>query len=221
MRKTFVLCVSWKGPIPQTAAVIQALKDRGASTMEFVGITDVSLARCMGLAAALKYCDENPGFDVMLLLDDDVEPTADDAQALVDVCRKRGAPVSGIYGSKMGVVAAMGPRLNMPADRRWLTGLGFFALPVARLRELAERAPKLRHMGQTFPALCRTGLHPDEAVEWTSEDFWLCRDLGGVRLEPLPANHWKIEKHGGEWFQKVITVPQSTLAKIRASNGEP
>jgi len=221
MKRTLVLCVSWKGPTPPTAQALSALKDLGASVIEYVGVTDVSLARSKGLARALQTCDENPSaFDVLLLLDDDVVPTAEHAQALVDACRRFGEPVSGIYGTKDGVVAATF-RAGQPRAHRWLVGLGFFALPPARLRELAATVPHLRHHGETFPAFCRTGLHPHEPLEWTSEDYWLCRELGGgVRLEPIPASHYKPKRIDGKWVPFMITVPGRTLEAVERANQE-
>lgn len=217
MKKTFVLCVSWKGLSEPTSGLVARLEHLGCSKMTYVGVTDVSLARSMGLAAALHACEEKPELETMVLLDDDIVPTLESVQALVDVCRELGGPVSGVYGMASGAVAAT-HRPGFPVSEMWLTGLGFFALPIRRLRELGQQLPHVHSFGKSFPVFCRTGIHPDAPGEWTSEDYWFCRDLGGVRLEPIPANHYKPRKVDGKLVPFMMTVPERTLEQVRRAN---
>jgi len=217
MKKTFVLCVSWKGLSEPTAALVEKLEGLGASKMIYVGVTDVSLARSMGFAAALNACEEKPELETMVLLDDDMAPTPEAVQELVDACRELGGPVSGVYGTNSGVVAAT-HRPGFPVSKMWLVGLGFFAMPIRRLRELAAQVPQVHSFGKSFPVFCCTGIHPKRPGEWTSEDYWLCVELGGVRLEPIPANHYKPRKVNGKLVPFIMTVPERTLDQVRRAN---
>jgi hypothetical protein len=208
VRRTLVLCVSWKGPIQEVSRAIAELEKAGASKLIHTGVTDVALARNLGLRLALdalSWSDQLAQHDTLLLLDDDVEVTPENAQALVDWSRKLAAPVSGAYGTTTGVVAAglIGPDAKPP----WMVGAGFLAVPVAMLRKLAGRLPELSHANKRFKPFCCSGIHPAAPDTWTSEDYWLCRELGGVHLAPVPARHWKT---------LPIDVPGATLAKISA-----
>jgi hypothetical protein len=218
MKKTLVLCVSWKGLSEPTAELIGKLEALGASKLIHVGVTDVSLARSMAFAAVLNVCDETPELDTLLLLDDDMMPTPEAVLTLVGACRSLDGPVSGVYGTKSGVVAAT-HRPGFPVSQMWFVGLGFFALPVRRLRELAAQLPHVRSFGKVFPVFCATGIHPRRPGEWTSEDYWFCLELGGVRLEPIPASHYKPKRDdNGKMVPFVITVPERTLEQVRCAN---
>jgi hypothetical protein len=205
MNRTIVLCVSWKGPIDQTSKLIDQLTNRGAGKLIHTGVTDVSLARNLGFQALLDALPAQAGHDTLLLLDDDIEPTWEDADRLVMLSRRMQAPVSGVYGTAGGVVAAryLGPDASPP----WLVGLGFLALPLVLLRQLAARLPELTHARKKFRPFCSTGIHPAEPSTWTSEDFWFCRELGGVHMAPIPAKHWKT---------LPIVPPESELEKVAA-----
>ncbi len=203
MKRTLVLCTSWQGPIDQTRATIDQLAQAGASKVFHTGVTDVSLARCLALSLAVEVSRRAPELQTLLLLDDDISVTLEDAQALVDACRELRNPVSGVYGTAMGKVAA---QLMGGEGSLWLTGLGFFAMPLALLRAIADQLPELEHCGKRLKPFCGTGLHPKAPPgTWTSEDFWFCRELGGVYLAPIPAVHWK---------RLPIRAPQRTLEEV-------
>ena len=203
MKRTLVLCVSWKGPSEQTRRTIAELERAGASTMFHTGVTDVSLARSIALSEAVQLSDRAPDLWTLLLLDDDISVTVDDAQNLIDASRRLERPVSGCYGTAGGVLAAS--LMHGQAGDFWLTGLGFFAVPFPMMRNLRDRLPVLDHVGKRFEPFCCTGRHPSKPETWTSEDFWLCRELGGVHLAPIPAVHWKV---------LPMNVPARTLEQV-------
>lgn len=188
MNRTAIVCVTWKGPSEPTRAAIAALELRGAESLIYAGVTDVSLARSMALTHVLGLLEGNTRIETLLMLDDDVEPEPDDAQRLVDVSRTWGA-VSGVYGTSERKIAAS---KHPTQEGRYLTGLGFFAVPVKQLRRLQAWKSKMHHAGRDLTPFCCTGRHPDSVPGmWTSEDYWLCLDLGGVVLAPIPAAHHK------------------------------
>ena len=199
MKRTLVLCVSWKGPIEQTAKVLSKLRGAGAAVIIYTGMADVSLARSRGITIALEAIDNmpEPQPDTILMLDDDVEPTVGDAATLIAVSRVLKRPVSGCYGMTNGKLAAGAHPLR---PDRFLTGLGFIAVPVAALEDLSERLPVAKHGEDYFHPFCCTGFHPETLASpaahqlWVSEDYWLCLSLGGVELAPIPANHWKLSR---------------------------
>ncbi|HEY2406349.1 MAG TPA: hypothetical protein VGI10_10110 [Polyangiaceae bacterium] len=180
----------------------------GAKLVQQTGSADVSLARNQALTMALRVLStlnreratalngENPDglnpapfmFDTVLMIDDDIACTLEQAQELVTHARDTGVPASAMYSTINAALA--GTRLFTPPGEpyRWVVGLGLLAIPVAVLRTLAK-------------ASVHFDLHGEEQVEftwsgtirgkWHSEDYTFCRRLGGVHLLPIPVAHMK------------------------------
>lgn len=184
MQKTLILC-SHSRPIQERT--LQSVSDcvaRGAAFLTQAGITDVTLARNLALSGALRASADQ---DVILMVDDDMVFTADDAEQLVTHARETNVAASAMYGTTMGTLAAT--RLKTASGaQRWATGLGLLAIPVALLTELAARSAQFDFEGSKswgFTWSLASG------GNYWSEDFTLCRRLGGVHLLPIAVGHLK------------------------------
>lgn len=159
--------------------------------MQLRDVGDITLARNVGLTRALTAMQEHDR-DVILLVDDDMVFDVPRASALVEQARSLGAPVSAAYILATGVLAAR----RYQGDR-WLTGLGFLAVPRAALERLAETSPRFRHSRgateQTIGFLQSSfdQVEPDGVRLWESEDFCFTRRLGGAVLAPIGVGHIK------------------------------
>jgi hypothetical protein len=186
MTRTLVVLPSYSGrPDPRTTASIRALK--GCHVMQLPGCSDVSLARNRVLSLVLTNLSEFPTVDKLLMVDDDIVFGPDDAEQLLAEAHVLNAPVSAVYTNAQGFVCAR--RMN---NDLYLTGLGFFAMPLELLVELSERLePCEGPEGPIFP-FCTSGPALDRGKRiWESDDFSFCRRLGGVHLMPLAVGHCK------------------------------
>lgn len=181
--RSIVVCTPTRdGLLPETRSAIEELTALGAERLELAGISDIALARNLLLSRVLTHTDK----PTVLLVDDDIVFTAQDVHQLVELATETGDPVSAIYATNAGTVAAT---RKCPGSTRWLTGLGCMALPRAKLVELTEHLPKVKALGRfdIWP-FCTTG---PMGGEWSSEDYTFCRRLGGVRLAPVGVAHHK------------------------------
>lgn len=194
MDRTLIVCASHHGIELQTQACITLLQKHGARLLSATGIADVALARNDVLSRALAH--KGPA-DVFLLVDDDMILTLSAASKLVGLARQTGECWSAAYATKEGALAAT--PLEWDASRTdglRMVGLGCCAIPVAKLEALAERLGLVigPHDKRIYPFCeCRvvTPAH-DGLPRWCSEDYWLCRALGGMRLAPyVAAGHLK------------------------------
>lgn len=189
MKSTIVVC-SHNRPIQaQTQLALRALMSAGALYLDQSGAADVALARCLALSGACDQLRSKPGqWDCVLMVDDDMVFSRQDAQALVDHARSTGVSAAAMYATLLGTLAAT--RLRTPNGdlQRWATGLGLLAIPAFALLELEQRSEPFTFMDQP-----RRGFTWSQAAggNFWSEDYTLTRRLGGVHLLPIGVGHLK------------------------------
>ncbi len=182
-----IVVVSYGGITGQTQKAIDQCRTIGAQLLSQYGTADVALARSIAMTKALRSIEEHQiPIDTLLLLDDDVAPSLQAIEALVTSCRELREPVSGIYATADGTL----PGLEWKDDK-WLMGLGFMALPFAKIKALAESLRPLQVDDGTVIPFCQSGVHVERRDYYTSEDYWFCLQLGGVTLLPIVADHIK------------------------------
>lgn len=157
------------------------------------GCSCTPLARCFTITKAIE-CGRD--FDVALLMDDDMGVRRiEDVHQLVEAAAKLQRPVSGVYIGKTGQV--MATELTSGSgpwqERRWLTGLGCFAVPMSLLRDLAAMSEVLAlELGEFYAVTwAGPGNTDDGERKWFSEDYRLSKRLGGVTLAPISFGHQK------------------------------
>lgn len=201
MNKTLLVISTNRGLWPETLESVRALRNAGARLVQQEGSSDVSLARnhALSMAAIALELESGQSIDTILMVDDDIVFTTEDAQRLVDRCRETGGPCSGLYVQAGGQLAAS----RMPSHCRtrpggpmrpmrpgtWQVGLGFLAFSAAQLVELAERSPSFTLRGARLREFTRSGAIDEDYV---SEDYCLSRRLGGVELLTLEVGHLKM-----------------------------
>lgn len=191
MQSTMIVC-SYNRPMQEgTRAVFQRLTRSGAAYVSQTGSADVALARNIALTGALRSIRSiasRAGTWVILMVDDDMTFTEEQAQVVVDEARRTGVACAAMYATTKGTLAAS--RLApVPGQRqRWLAGLGLLAIPLPLLLDVEARSTVFElddgpHTEFTWSA-CDDG-------KWYSEDYLLCRRLGGVYLLPVGVGHLK------------------------------
>jgi hypothetical protein len=158
--------------------------------MAQAGITDVTLARNLALSAAVNARSSRRGgdFDMVLMVDDDMVFSWEQASQLVNHARLRNVAASAMYGTTMGTLAATRLKSGPGEDQRWATGLGLLAVPMRLLLDLAERSEQFDFNGTKNWGFTWSLAH---GGNYWSEDFTLCRRLGGVHLLPIAIGHLK------------------------------
>lgn len=194
MDRTLIVCASYRGVSLPTKNAIATLELHGARLLCGVGVADVALARNIVLTRALQ---NRGGADVCLLVDDDMVWELEAARKLVRLARESGECWSGTYATKDGTLAAThfewkGTR----TDGLRMVGLGFCAVPMAKLEGLAHRlGAVIGPSGQHVVPFCQCSIvtpEHDGLPRWCSEDYWFCLAVGGVRLAPhVAAGHLK------------------------------
>jgi hypothetical protein len=177
------------------------------------GVSDTALARNITLSRALRDAAEP---DVVLMLDDDMIVPRNVSRQLVAWAHELGHPVSAVYLTESKAAAAF--RYRDGEDwraARWVTGLGALAIPLMRLRELAEKSSFLKGSAEREDifAFCWSGpgvLRPDGPLEWLSEDYCLTGRLGGVLLAPVAVGHIKTA---------ALWPDDTTLQRVREGGG--
>lgn len=188
--KNTVIIVSHNRPIADlTLQAIKELAGAGALFLRQQGTTDVTLARNLALSGTCIQLRADPSRDTVLMVDDDMVFTVEQAQELVDYSRGFCVAASAMYATAQTTLAAT--RLQTPAGKvqRWVTGLGLLAIPALALLELEQRSEPFITSGRTnygFTWSMASG------GQYWSEDFTLCRRLGGVHLLPLAVGHLKM-----------------------------
>ncbi len=199
MKSTIVLC-SHNRPIQEaTRAIFGELTTRGAAYISQSGSSDVTLARNLALTGAcqgFRQLNQSPGvldgtrppFDTLLMVDDDMVFTVDQAQELVNYTRAHAMPASAMYATAHGMLAAH--RLKTPVGEKqlWLTGLGLLAIPSWRLLELEKVSERFHLKEKTHVAFTSSSVRDGR---WFSEDYEFTTRLGGVHLLPMAAGHLK------------------------------
>ena len=209
MNRTIVV-LSRNRPIQdRTRQCIDAMMRAGAAYLEQTGCADVALARCDALTQAcnsLRQLNERsaravppagihpaaeatwkppPPRDTVLMVDDDMVFSNDQAQALIDCSRETGVAVSAVYATLATTVAAT----RIAGTDRWLSGLGLIAIPAGRLFELEHESETFAIKERSYVAFTWCG---PEKNAWYSEDYRLCQRLGGVYLLPIAVGHLKV-----------------------------
>jgi hypothetical protein len=197
MKKTIVLCTTNRNIHEQTRQCLYALIRAGAGYMETNGCADVTLARNIALSAVYEATREplvREKRDMLLMVDDDMIFDVATAQAVVDSARATGVAASAMYATTAATLAACRLTLVLADgdpgyEQLWMTGLGLIAIPLSRLEELAVRSPRFKFGAEKeyvafTSSTCENGA-------WFSEDFTLCKELGGVHLLPVCAGHMK------------------------------
>lgn len=176
-----------------TRRMVAALTKLGAGCMFTKAVSPIAAARNVLLTRIVDELPEDTQRRILLCIDDDTVATAATAIALAQHSWETGHACSGCYvDAHNSIVAKRVPRSD-PAS--WETGLGFFALPLTMLRELAASFEyRLAHPSyprRIFP-FCQEGKHPKRPREWCNEDAWFCQSLPQpVDLLPLLVGHVK------------------------------
>lgn len=213
MKHTIVVCSSNRPIQDETRKAIDRLRVAGAQLILQVGSPDVAYSRNIALTGVLRFvatrnkaaaapkqssfalqydpggCAEPPpAIDTVLMVDDDMMFTLEEAQALVTHSRAHNVGASAMYATVGGTLAAT--RLYTPPGetQRWLVGLGLLALPFAELQAVAKRSETFEAYGQEHVEFCWTAAYKGQ---WQAEDYSLCRRFGGVHLLPIAAGHLK------------------------------
>lgn len=197
MKSTLVLCTHNRPIESLTWQALRVLEAAGARLIDHLQApSDVTLARCLGLSSVCRALRDYPGrFDVVLMVDDDMVFTLQQALSVVEHARRHSVPTSACYATQDGKLAAM----PCPAvENRWLVGLGFLAVPSADLLALETKSERWE-FGTGFTS---SGAH---LGRYWSEDYTLCSRLGGVVLLPLGVGHIK---------QVTIYPDFSTLTQV-------
>lgn len=181
-----------------TRECIGQLRRAGAQYVEQSGCSDVALSRCMALTGAcnaLRMLNEPANlsvtrgpYDTILMVDDDMQFTVDQAQELVNHTRKHSSPASAAYATSGGILAASPIDEGLYGRQLWKTGLGFLAIPASHLLALEKRSAKFELISGSYSAFTSS---QEREGRWWSEDFELCLRLGGVHLLPMAVDHLK------------------------------
>lgn len=165
---------------------------RGTAIIHHVGTTDVALARNVSLTMAHAVLQQQK-HDMVLMLDDDMVFNDSHVNAILGAAAQSMRPTSACYVMASGALAAR--RRN----RKWLTGLGFLAIPSDVLCALADDSPRFKcPLDGAINQLeiieftgTRIVTHEDGTREWQGEDFVFCERLGGINLAPVSVGHLK------------------------------
>lgn len=165
---------------------------RGSAIIHHVGTTDVALARNISLTLAYAVLKQNQ-HDVVLMLDDDMVFSESHVNTILAAASTSKRPTSACYVMASGALAAR--RRN----GRWLTGLGFLAIPSKVLLELGDASPRFKcpldgavnHLDIIEFTQTRITTLENGTREWQGEDFVLCERLGGINLAPVSVGHLK------------------------------
>lgn len=169
----------------KTKEAIRQLVRLGAEVKLASKISDIAGGRSWLLTESLEYAEATDR-DVILCIDDDMDFTTRDAEVVIEHARRTGIAASACYMTEEGNLA--GCRF---VPRRHLVGLGFCAIPVRLLRNVASRVPYVQFAGKRrIYAFCESRAHVGDD-EWRAEDYDLCRKLGGVDLLPIAVGHIK------------------------------
>jgi hypothetical protein len=170
----------------------------------------------------LVHKEADPKEAVVLFLDDDMHFAKEQAQQLVDHVRLTGLPASGIYGGSSGRLC-----VNRQSDIEWEVGMGFMAVRLDHLIRLAATLPRLYLEQYQDPSgqkrgivpFSKSGEHPTAPGRWTSNDYWFCRELGGVQILALPTTPTADDRGTlsiGHYKQIPIFPNEETVTKVLA-----
>lgn len=223
-----VIAVASNRPIPSlTQQSLRALQVAGAALHTIEGSSDVAFARNVMLSLLVESMRADASRNVALLIDDDMVFSLQQALQLCAHAHGFGRAASGIYPTAIGELAASSALCPFP--ERWITGLGFFAIPRAALLQLADESPSFAWTeGRTLWEFTNSALHELRGQPvWLGEDYWLCIRLGGVDLLPIAVGHLKtIPLYADDETIRMIAErvplvgPGGKPAPFRVSTGE-
>ena len=184
MKNLLIVVSSNRGIADATKRAIEAQRGNGAKYIEQQGCSDVALARNMALTMAVNTCAEDKEIDTILMVDDDVVFGNEQVVKVVETSRQLNVPVSACVATVLGALS------GRPVSKLlWETGLSFLAIPRSKLMDLASRSKSFRlPVEGNCIVFTWCGIDGDA---WISEDYRLCRRLGGIRLEPVRVGHLK------------------------------
>ena len=192
MKKTLVV-MSSNGEVEfPTRCGLLELERAGARNIEQRGSSDVAIARNLALTQAVQVLRGEAEIDVVLMVDDDMAFTLDDAERVVTLARETGIATSGIcvvYNSFTGATRStaqliQGSHLLAP----WASGCAFLAIPRALLLAVAECSRAVTAGELSFLEFVRSRSH---AGKWWGEDYCLCARLRGVQFAKVKIGHVK------------------------------
>lgn len=194
LRETIVCCNSYRGMQKQTEQCLKALTagPDGAEMMTVTGCPDLAEARSLLLTRAMdrakaRAFGKAPA-TLLLIVDDDMVFSREQALELLTITKVVGHPTSGVYSTSEGRLAAQ-PWSDLP--KRWLAGFGFMAVPIAKMREVEESLPLLQEGDHQIRMWCGSGENPKRPGIWCIDDYWFCLHFDGVRLSPIGVGHIK------------------------------
>lgn len=211
--RPLVLPLAYRGLSEQTYT---CLKDLGWPMLPpLTGVADVALGRNILFERALQSDIEGDDFNVFLCVDDDMVFTPEEAKQVCQAALFLSHPVSAVYSLADRSAAASflheekldGSEDIAPwAHNRWLTGMGFMAIPKATLEKLADDSELISLTEDEDTQIhAFTWSGPGVDGHWYSEDTRLCQRLGGVILAPVGIGHVK---------PQVLTPDSGSLSKI-------
>jgi hypothetical protein len=214
MKRTLLVYSTNRAVERETALSIAAVRALGCAIVEQSGSSDVSFARNFALTGALIEASKK-NCDTVLMVDDDVVFTVEQASTLVAASRKLKAPCSGVYCDAHGHVSAT-PQPN----GRYLTVLGFLAIPTQLLLALAKESPTFIWGGQKIveftyakSEVADSEPRPDARPRiWVGEDHRLTGRLGGAHLLPLVVGHVK---------KRILAPSDEELSRFKFTTLEP
>lgn len=207
MKNLLIVVSTNRGLSDATKVAIEAQRGNGAKYVEQQGCSDVALARNLALTQAVEVLQENKEIDTVLMIDDDIVFGNEQVQQIVKYSQSSRLPVAACVATVQGNLS------GRPISKTlWETGLSFLAIPRHKLLELVNvsKSFKLPVEGDCY-VFTWCGM---DGKQWISEDYRLCRRLGGVKLIPVRVGHLKKipiwvaedgqEKELGEWLNKQL-----------------
>ncbi len=180
MKDILIVVSTNRGIDRLTEESINPLVLERAEMVKQMGTSDVALARNIALSLACKTLAEYPNLKTVLMIDDDMTFSKEDAYRVVQKSQDENVPVAGAFITQSGNLAA-----KPMSKTRWQTGLAFLAIPAKLLMNLRAVSKKVLDDVSVFT------WSGEDSGEWVPEDYRLCRRLGGVKILPVTIGHLK------------------------------
>lgn len=177
-------CSTRSGLKNYQSSLVTWMRFNGAAYVEDLGCSNIALSRNRVLTGALRECERRPDREVLLLFDDDMSFSLADVEMLCRKALSLERPVSGVYRKKRADELCARPEISYGSNR-WITGLGFMAVPLKALSEIAQQSYMTTHEPPLF-CIVQSGhmgeIKSLDRVEWLNEDAWFCHRFEGVSL---------------------------------------
>lgn len=189
MKNTVALISTNRGIFDKTQTCLDLLSAEGLpNVLVQKGSPCVALARNLALHSACEYLRAHEETDTVLMIDDDMLFSPNEAHAVTDRARLTGVATSAMYATLLTTIAGVRMGKDKSGEDRWLTGLGFIAIPRELLLWLESQSELFHYYKQPFREF--TWACADSGV-WMAEDLRLTQRLGGVHLLPVVVGHLK------------------------------